>query len=282
MERKRLDQRMVEQGLVESRERAKGLILSGRVRVEGRRVDKAGALVDPHAPVEVVGPEHPFVSRGGVKLRAALDAFGIQVRGKVCLDVGAGTGGFTDCLLQAGAAKVYAVDVGYGQFHARLRADPRVVLLERVNIRYLTRELLPERPSLIVIDVAFISLTLVFPAILRFLSPQGEVVALVKPQFEVGKGEVGKGGVVRDPEKHRRVIRRVAEAAIHLEMVVRGLCPSPIPGPKGNREFFIHVAKNGVNLDLPRHLEEVVAETSALTMTDHRRRGSQFTVHGSR
>lgn len=271
MGRKRLDQRMVEEGLVESRERAKGLILAGQVRVGGRRMDKAGALVDPDAPVEVVGPDHPFVSRGGVKLQGALDTFMIQVRGKICLDVGAGTGGFTDCLLQAGAARVYAVDVGYGQFHARLRGDPRVVLLERINIRYLTRKLLPELASLVVIDVAFISLTFVLPVILRFLTPQGEVVALIKPQFEVGKGEVGKGGVVRDPEKHRRVIRRVAEAAIRLGMVVRGLSLSPIPGPRGNREFFIHLAKDGINLDMTRRLEEVVTEASALTMTDHRR-----------
>jgi len=251
---------LVEQGLVESRERAKGLILAGRVRVEGRRIDKAGALVDPETTVEIVGPDHPFVSRGGVKLQRALDTFRIPVRGRVCLDVGAGAGGFTDCLLQAGAARVYAVDVGYGQFHARLRGDPRVVLLEKVNIRYLTRELLPELASLVVIDVAFISLTLILPVILRFLTPQGEVVALIKPQFEVGKGEVGKGGVVRDPEQHRRVIRKVAEAAIGWGVVVRDLCPSPIPGPKGNREFFIHLAKDGINLDLTRRLEEVVAE----------------------
>lgn len=262
MGRKRLDQRMVEQGLVESRERARGLILAGRVHVEGRRIDKAGALVAPDAPVEVVGPDHPFVSRGGVKLRRALETFRVQAKGRVCLDVGAGTGGFTDCLLQAGAARVYAVDVGYGQFHARLRGDPRVVLLERVNVRYLTREQLPELVDLAVIDVAFISLTLVLPAVLQLLAPQGEVVALIKPQFEVGKGEVGKGGVVRDPAKHRQAIRRVAEAAVHLGMAVRALCPSPIPGPKGNREFFIHLATGGITRDLMRRVEEVVARSS--------------------
>ncbi|MFQ5881323.1 MAG: TlyA family RNA methyltransferase [Candidatus Methylomirabilales bacterium] len=259
---KRLDQRLVEEGLVASRERARSLILAGRVQVDGRRVDKAGRLIAPAAVVEIRGLEHPFVGRGGVKLQAALSIFGISVKDKVCLDVGAGTGGFTDCLLQAGAARVFAVDVGHGRFHQRLRDDPRVVLMERVNVRHLIPGLLPEPPDLVVIDVSFISLTLVFPVIVNFLPPQGEIIALIKPQFEVGKGEVGKGGVVRDPRKHGAAIRRVTGTASELDMMVRGLCVSPIAGAKGNREFFIHLARGEgppqVAGGVERLIEEVI------------------------
>lgn len=260
--RKRLDQRLVDEALVESRERARGLILAGQVRVDGRRVDKPGTLIGLEAAVTIAGPEHPFVGRGGVKLRAALDAFGVDVREKVCLDVGAGTGGFTDCLLQAGAANVIAVDVGHGHLHPRLRQNPRVIFLERVNVRHLTGRHLPVRPHLAVIDVAFISLTLVIPVITDLLLPDGEIVALIKPQFEVGKGEVGKGGVVRDPHQHGRVIRKVARCAHGLGMMVRGLCPSPILGAKGNREFFLYLPKSserpgGVG-DVERLIEETI------------------------
>lgn len=259
--RKRLDQRLVEGGLVESRERAQGLILAGRVWVDGRRVDKPGTLIAPGAVVKVRGPEHPFVSRGGVKLRGALEAFGILVRDKICLDVGAGTGGFTDCLLQAGAARVIAVDVGHGHLHHRLRNDPRVHLLERRNVRHLTPHLLPQLPDLVVIDVAFISLTVVFPVIAELLPAHAEVVALIKPQFEVGKGEVGKGGVVRDRLKHGAAIRRVAGAATELGMVVRGLCISPIAGAKGNREFFIHLAREKAGAAGAGDVERLIEET---------------------
>lgn len=260
--RQRLDQRLLEEKLVESRERARGLILAGQVRVDGQRVDKPGTLVPSAAAVTIVGPKHPFVGRGGVKLRGALDAFDIAVKDKVCVDIGAGTGGFTDCLLQAGAARVIAVDVGHGHLHERLRHDPRVVLLERLNVRNLTPHHLPAAPDLLVIDVAFISLTVVLPVIVDLLSPDGEVVALVKPQFEVGKGQVGKGGVVRDARKHAAAIRRVTDVARKLGVVVRGICPSPIAGTKGNREFFVHVTKGSAASegagDVDRLIEEAV------------------------
>ena len=261
MHRKRLDQRLLQEGLVESQERARGLILAGRVWVDGRRVDKPGTLIAPSAVVNVRGPEHPFVSRGGLKLRAALDTFGIIVQGKTCLDVGAGTGGFTDCLLQAGASRVVAVDVGHGHLYHRLRNDPRVLLLERFNVRHLTPRHLPDLPDLVVIDVAFISLTLVFPVIGELLPSHGEIVALIKPQFEVGKREVDKGGVVRDARKQGVAIRRVAEAACGLGMMIRGLCASPITGPKGNREFFIHLARDSARAKGVGNIERLIEET---------------------
>jgi len=239
----RLDGLLVELGLAESRERARALILAGRVRVDGRPADKAGAAVPAGARVEVVAPL-PFVSRGGIKLRAALEAFGVRPAGRVALDVGASTGGFTDCLLQAGASRVYAVDVGFGQLDQRLRRDPRVVVLERTNIRHLGREGLTPGPDLATIDVSFISLALVLPAVAGLLDPPGEVVALVKPQFEVGKGQVGKGGVVRDAAKHRAVLLRVGEAARAAGFEPRGAIPSPILGPKGNREFLMHLVQS--------------------------------------
>ena len=261
MGRRRLDQYLLEEGLVENRARAQGLVLAGQVWVDGRRVDKPGTPIRPDAKVIIVGPEHPFVSRGGIKLQAALDIFNIPVRDSVCLDVGAGTGGFTDCLLQAGAAKIFALDVGHGHFHQRLRDDPRVVLLERVNVRFLTRDLLPQLPDLVVIDVAFISLTLVLPVMATLLSPEGEIVALIKPQFEVGRGRVGRGGVVRDPRKHATAIRRVADAAWGLGMAVRGLCVSPITGVKGNREFFIHMVRGHALPGDIHNVERMIEET---------------------
>jgi 23S rRNA (cytidine1920-2'-O)/16S rRNA (cytidine1409-2'-O)-methyltransferase len=257
----RLDQRLLDEALVESRERARGLILAGQVRVNGRRVDKPGTLIGSEAAVTIAGPEHPFVGRGGVKLRAALDAFGVDVKGKVCLDVGAGTGGFTDCLLQAGAGSVIAVDVGHGHLHPRLRHDPRVAFLERVNVRHLTNRHVPVRPHLAVIDVAFISLTLVIPVVADLLLPDGEIIALVKPQFEVGKGEVGKGGVVRDPHQHGRAIRKVVGSAGGLGMQVRGLCASPILGAKGNREFFLYLAKGVARAGTVGDVECLIEET---------------------
>lgn len=256
-----MDQRLLDEGLTESRTKAHALILAGQVRVDGQRADKPGTLISASAEITIVGPRHPFVSRGGVKLESALDTFGISVTDKVCIDVGAGTGGFTDCLLQAGAARVIAVDVGHGHLHERLRRDSRVQLLEHVNIRHLAPHHLAALPDLVVIDVAFISLTLVLPVVADLLSPHGEVVALIKPQFEVGKGEVGRGGVVRDPGKHGEVIRKVATSATRLGLVVRGLCGSPIAGAKGNREFFIHLARGGPVLggaDLERAIGELV------------------------
>ncbi len=248
----RLDALVFAQGLAESRERARALILAGRVRVDGRPADKPGAAVAAGARVEVLAPL-PYVSRGGVKLRAALDAFGVRPAGRVAVDVGASTGGFTDCLLQAGAARVYAVDVGFGQLDVRLRRDPRVVVLERTNIRHLTRGALdhlslsptaPGAPDLATIDVSFISLALVLPVVAGLLDLPREVVALVKPQFEVGKGQVGKGGVVRDPAKHRAVLLRIGEAARAAGFAPRGVIPSPILGPKGNQEFLMYLVQS--------------------------------------
>ncbi len=233
---KRIDQLLVEKGLAESRAQAQRLIMAGQVRLGGERVMKASQRAAPDAELEVLaGPR--FVSRGGEKLAAALEAFAIEVGGCVCADVGASTGGFTDCLLQAGAARVYAIDVGHGLLHWKLRQDPRVILLERTNARYL--ESLPEPVDLVSVDVSFISLRLILPAVRRWLKPGGQVVALVKPQFEAGRDQVGRGGVVRDPRVHRRVLRAILRAAAELELGARGLMRSPLKGPKGNVEFLL-------------------------------------------
>jgi 23S rRNA (cytidine1920-2'-O)/16S rRNA (cytidine1409-2'-O)-methyltransferase len=261
--RRRLDLLLVERGLAPTREKARALIMAGSVRAAGLPVVKAGALLPADARLEVAGPPHPYVSRGGVKLARALEAFAIPVAGRVCLDLGASTGGFTDCLLQAGAATVIAVDVGAGLLDARLRADPRVRLLERTNVRYLRPGDLPAVPDLAAVDLAFISLALVLPVLRPLLAPPREVVALVKPQFEVGRGQVGKGGVVRDPAKHRAAVRKVAAAAAGAGFTVRGLAASPLLGPKGNWEFLLHLAEGGEPLDLEAALDAVIPEAPA-------------------
>ena len=244
VQHKRLDVLLVEHGLAVSREQARRLIMTGAVVVNERRVDKAGALVEVTATLRVKDEARsPYVSRGGHKLQAALHAFGIDVTGLVALDVGASTGGFTDCLLQHGAAKVYAVDVGYGQLAWSLRQDPRVINLERCNIRTLDPGVLTETPTLAVIDASFISLTLVIPKVLTLIAPYGEVVALVKPQFEVGKGKVGKGGVVRNPELHAEVVARLRGQAEEWHVEVKGIVESPLRGPKGNKEFLLYLRK---------------------------------------
>ncbi len=241
--KERLDKLLVQQGLVASRERARALILAGKVVVDDHRVDKAGMRCSIDAQLRIKGEDIPFVSRGGLKLQKALEQFPVAVAGRVAIDVGASTGGFTDCLLQQGAEKVYAVDVGYGQLAWKLREDPRVVNLERTNIRHLEAEKLEPLPSLAVIDASFISLAKVLPNTLALLTEQAEVVALIKPQFEVGKGQVGKGGVVRDQDLHQRVIEDIQELAVELGCQVRGLVESPILGPKGNREFLIYLQR---------------------------------------
>jgi 23S rRNA (cytidine1920-2'-O)/16S rRNA (cytidine1409-2'-O)-methyltransferase len=243
--RPRLDLLMVERGLAESRERAQALILSGRVTVDGRPAGKAGDRVDASAGIEVRGAEHPYVGRGGVKLAGALDRFGIDPRGRVALDVGASTGGFTDCLLQRGAARVYALDVGHGQIHYRLRNDPRVVVMEKINARNLSPGLIPEKVTLATVDVSFISLRQVLPPLAAFLSAEADLVALVKPQFEVGRRDVGKGGIVRDPELHRRSIAEILSAGTALGLRPRDVCLSPLPGAEGNREYFLHFRTGG-------------------------------------
>lgn len=249
--RVRIDRLVVERGLVESRERAARLILAGEVLVDGQRVDKVGALVSPGAEVELLG-RSPYVSRGGEKLAHALEAFGVKVAGRLCLDVGASTGGFTDCLLQRGAARVYAVDVGTAQLDARLRKDERVMVMEQTNARALDARIFGDSPTLAVIDVSFISLEKILPSVFGVLAPRGEVLALVKPQFEVGRDAVGKGGVVRDPALHRAVVSRLARYSVIRGWHVLGVTASPLKGPKGNREFFLHLSSQGrtaVNLE---------------------------------
>jgi 23S rRNA (cytidine1920-2'-O)/16S rRNA (cytidine1409-2'-O)-methyltransferase len=236
--RQRLDQLLVERGLAESRAKAQALVLAGEVFVDGRKAPKPGHAVSVESRVELAG-RLPYVSRGGVKLAAALDGFGIRVEGRVCLDIGASTGGFTDCLLQRGAARVYAVDVGAGQLDWRLRTDPRVVLRENVNARYLRFEDIGERVDLATCDVSFISVTLVLPALVPLLKETGEMVILVKPQFEVGRGQVGRGGIVRDPRLHAEACRKVEEAA-RAAGFDTALMESPLPGAEGNREFLLY------------------------------------------
>lgn len=233
----------MERGLTETRERARALILAGEVVVADHAVDKAGQMVARDAEIRLKGAGLRYVSRGGLKLEKALDVFAIDATGLCALDVGASTGGFTDCLLQRGARRVIAVDVGYGQLAWKLRQDERVVCLERTNIRYLEPALLPEVPDLAVIDASFISLDKVLPNTIRLVREEGEIVALIKPQFEVGRGEVGKGGVVRDPLKHREVVDAVRTLAEGLGLGVIGVVESPVLGPKGNREFLIHMKK---------------------------------------
>jgi len=236
--KERLDRVLVAQGLVPSREAAARTILVGGVLVDGRMVDKPGKLISTNAQIEILRPAS-FVSRSGDKLAAALDAFHIDPTGAIGLDVGCSTGGFTDCLLQRGAIRIYAVDVGYGQFEWRLRQDSRVVLLERTNIRYVDRAVVPEPIDLAVIDVSFISLTLVLPAVVPLLNNSARVVVLVKPQFEVGKGQVGRGGIVRDDMQRDMVTQKVITCAAHLGLRLKGVLDSPVIGRKGNREILV-------------------------------------------
>ena len=261
--KERLDVLVVARGLSETREKAQRLILAGNVVVDGQRVDKAGALVARSSLVEVT-PGQKFVSRGGDKLAPVLRAFSVSPRGRVCVDVGASTGGFTQCLLDGGAARVYAVDVGHGQLDAALRADGRVVVMEKTNARHLLAAAFAETPDLATIDVSFISLEKVLPAVQGVLGPKGEVVALVKPQFEVGKGLVGKGGVVRDPAYHQAVLNRVARSAVLRGWHVRGVAPSPLKGQKGNREFFLYLTKTGRTVsELDAQIAQVASQELA-------------------
>lgn len=239
--KERIDKLMVQLQLAGSRERARALILAGRVVVDDQTIDKVGTQVDTAASIRLRGEDIPYVSRGGLKLAQALECFDIIVSGRIAIDVGASTGGFTDCLLQNGAAKVFAVDVGYGQLAWKLRDDDRVVNLERTNIRHLTADQLDSTPDLAVIDASFISLEKVLPATITLLSSCSDIVALIKPQFEVGKGQVGKGGVVRDPQQHAQVVEKIKLVADQLGCQVVEVCESPVLGPKGNREFLIHL-----------------------------------------
>ena len=239
----RLDVVLVERGLVPSRERARALILAGQVRLDGQVVSKAGAPVAEGASVELTTPDHPYVGRGGLKLAHALDVFAVTVEGRRGLDIGASTGGFTDVMLQRGARDVIALDVGHNQLDWKIRSDPRVLVREGVNARTLTPEAVPHTVDLVTIDVAFISLAYILPEVPRVLADDGDVVALVKPQFEAGRDEVGKGGIVSDPAVHAAVVARVTAVAESLGFVRMGLIDSPITGATGNREFLMHLRK---------------------------------------
>jgi len=245
--KKRLDQLLMEREFFESRTKAQAAIMAGLVYIGEQKVDKAGTLVPPDCIIEVRGQVHPYVSRGGLKLAKALDEFKVDPKDKVCLDVGASTGGFTDCLLQRGATKVYAVDVGYGQLAWKLRSDPRVVVIERCNARNLQLKDFDPCPltlDLAVIDVSFISLTKILPAVYNLLGEKGEVVALIKPQFEAGRGDVGKGGVVRSAVVREKVVEKIKNEAQALGYEVRGVIESPITGADGNVEFLIYLLKS--------------------------------------
>ena len=240
MPKTRLDQLVVDRGLAPSRERARALILAGHVRVDGKPAGKAGMAVEHAAAIELIEPDHPYVGRGGLKLAHALDAFGIAAAGRECLDIGASTGGFTDVLLQRGAARVVALDVGHGQIDWKIRNDPRVIVVEGFNARHLTPADLPGPVDLVAIDVSFISLRQIFPVIPPLLAPGADVIALVKPQFEAGREEVHKG-IIRDPAVHDRVLAEVTAAGAEVGLTRVGSTPSPITGQKGNVEFLLHL-----------------------------------------
>ena len=260
----RLDQYLVQHGLIQSRERAKAMIMSGVVFVNEQKVDKAGEMIKEDAKVEVRGHDIGYVSRGGLKLEKAMQCFPLTPKGKVCMDIGASTGGFTDCMLQNGAKKVYAIDVGYGQLDWKLRSDARVVCLERTNARYLSTEQIPETLDFASIDVSFISLKLIFPALYTLLCEGGEVACLIKPQFEAGREKVGKKGVVRDPAVHLEVLENFLRHAKENNFTVLGITYSPIRGPEGNIEYLGYLKKGGEANCVPDLRALVDASHSAL------------------
>ena len=241
--KERLDVLLVSQGLAASREKAKAIIMSGNVLVNGQREDKAGTMIDVKAEITVKGGQLKYVRRGGLKLEKAMSHFDLTLEGRVCMDVGASTGGFTDCMLQNGAVKVYSVDVGHGQLDWKLRNDPRVVCMEKTNIRYVTPEQIEEPAAFVSIDVSFISLTKVLPPVRELMTEDGEIVCLIKPQFEAGREKVGKKGVVRDPKVHEEVIEKVIDFAATVGLESRELEFSPIKGPEGNIEYLLHLLK---------------------------------------
>ena len=249
MAKERLDALLVKRNLVQSRERAKTTIMAGLVLADGQKVDKAGTMVKPEAEIRVLGNTLPYVSRGGLKLEKAIREFGVSLRGKVAADIGASTGGFTDCMLQNGAVKVFAIDVGYGQLAWSLRTDERVVNMERTNVRNVTPDQLGQPVDLASIDVAFISLEKVLPSVREMLQPEGEIVALIKPQFEAGREKVGKKGVVREPSVHEEVIFRVLALARQMELTPKALTYSPVKGPEGNIEYLVWLAKGASAAD---------------------------------
>lgn len=263
--KKRLDVLLTEQGLAESREKAKALIMSGLVYADGQKADKPGDTFSETAALEVRGKGLPYVSRGGLKLEKAVAEFNLELSGLVCMDIGASTGGFTDCMLQNGASKVYAVDVGYGQLAWGLRNDPRVVNLERTNARYLTAEQVPEKIAFFSVDVSFISLTLILPALRPLLADNCRAVCLIKPQFEAGREKVGKKGVVRDKAVHREVIEKILDFSLQNGYSVLGLTFSPVKGPEGNIEYLVYLQRD----DTPAKAPDVL-DAEAVTEASHR------------
>jgi len=244
MAKLRLDKVLLERGLAETRTKAQAMIMAGQVLVDEQRIDKPGQLINPDSNIRIKGDQSRYVSRGGLKLEAALTEFGVDPSAKTCIDIGASTGGFTDCLLQHGARVVWAVDVGRNQLAWRIRQDPRVNVIEGMNARYMKADQFETPFDLATIDVSFISLEKILPAVTAIIRKGGDVIALVKPQFEVGKGEVGKGGIVKDPEKHHQVIERITAVARSIGFQVAGLVESPILGAEGNREFLLHLRRN--------------------------------------
>lgn len=261
--KQRLDTTLVQKGLAQTREKAKKMILAGKVFVNGQKKDKAGTLVNPEDEIIVKGDPIPYVSRGGLKLEKAIDYFNPPIKNRIYMDIGASTGGFTDCLLKNGASKVYSIDVGYGQLAWELREDPRVVVMERTNIRYVKPEDLEDIPNGAVIDVSFISLKLVLPVVHQLLAMDSPIIALIKPQFEAGKDKVGKNGVVRDPDVHRQVLSDILAWCLKEGFVIKGLTYSPIKGPKGNIEFLLYMHKAEElekDLDIQKLVSDVVNE----------------------
>ena len=255
--KERLDVLLTQKGMAPSREKAKALIMAGQIWIDGSRIDKAGTMVDSKCEIEVRGDTCPYVSRGGLKLEKAMEMFDFHVENAVCCDMGASTGGFTDCMLQRGAQKVYAIDVGYGQLDYKLRTDPRVINMERTNIRYMDTALIEEPVDFISIDVSFISLDLILPVAAEVLSETGRVICLLKPQFEAGKEEAAKGaGVIRDPEVHRRVLENVLQSAMEFGYECKGLVKSPLLGPKGNVEFLADLRYPGAAFDVQQLIEK--------------------------
>ncbi|MBQ6551542.1 MAG: TlyA family RNA methyltransferase [Lachnospiraceae bacterium] len=261
--KERLDVLLVNLGLCESREKARALIMEGKVYVNEQKEDKPGTKFDIYSAIEVRGERLPFVSRGGLKLEKAVNVFGLVLTDLVCMDVGASTGGFTDCMLQHGAKKVYAVDVGYGQLHWKLRNDPRVVNMEKTNVRYLTREEVPEPIDFASVDVSFISLTKVLPVLHELLSEHGQAVTLIKPQFEAGREKVGKKGVVREPETHIEVVGSISAFAESAGFCVLGLDYSPVRGPEGNIEYLMYLENNGTE-SVRTDIRKLVTESHLL------------------
>ncbi len=264
-DKKRLDIVLFERGFTESREKAKALIMSGIVYVNDQKEIKSGREVKPDDIVEVRGATLKYVSRGGLKLEKAMQSFPIDLNGKICMDIGASTGGFTDCMLQNGACKVYAIDVGYGQLAWKLRSDERVVNLERTNFRYVTREQIPEEIDFASVDVSFISLKLILPVMYNLLAEKGQAVCLIKPQFEAGRENVGKKGVVRDPAVHENVIRTVVDFAAAQKFCVLGLEHSPVKGPEGNIEYLMYLEKG----DIVENPEEIISTINKLVERSH-------------